>query len=114
MSEVIELNDGNFDTEVTNSTGTVLVDFSATWCGPCKRQLPILEEFAKDAEGKVKVCSVDIDDAPTTTAKLGIRSVPTLLTFKDGKQTGMKVGLTTKEELNNLLFTTITSSKPTL
>jgi thioredoxin 1 len=108
MSEVKTLDDSNFDTEVTNSTGTVLVDFGATWCGPCKRQTPILEEFAKDAEGKVKVCAVDIDDAPVAVAKLGIRSVPTLLVFTDGKQTGMKVGLTTKAELNNLLFATIT------
>jgi thioredoxin 1 len=107
MSELKTIDDNNFDTEVTNSTGTVLVDFSATWCGPCKRQLPILEEFAKEAEGKVKVCTVDIDDAPVVVAKLGIRSVPSLLIFKDGKQTGMKVGLTTKAELNNLLFTTI-------
>jgi thioredoxin 1 len=107
MSEVKTLDDSNFETEVLNATGTVLVDFGATWCGPCKRQHPILEEFAAEIGDLVKICTVDIDDAPVAVAKLGIKSVPSLLVFKDGKQTGMKVGLTSKAELNTLLVTAV-------
>lgn len=110
MSEVKTLDDSNFDTEVTNASGAVLVDFGATWCGPCKRQQPIVEEFAKENFDKVKVCTVDIDDAPNAVAKLGIRSVPSLLLFQDGKQTSMKVGLTTKAELNTLLYGVLTKT----
>jgi thioredoxin 1 len=107
MSEVKTVDDSNFDTEVLNDTGIVLVDFSATWCGPCQRQHPILEKFASENFGKIKVVTVDIDDAPVAVSKLGIRSVPSLLVFENGKQTGMKVGLTTTAELNTLLFTKI-------
>lgn len=103
MSELKIVDDSNFDTEVTNAQEVVLVDFSATWCGPCKRQHPILEKFAEENFGKIKVVMVDIDDAPVTVAKLGIRSVPSLLVFDHGKQTGFKVGLTTLAELNTLL-----------
>lgn len=110
MSEIKALDDSNFDTEVTNASGAVLVDFGATWCGPCKRQQPIVEEFAKENFGKIKVCTVDIDDAPNAVAKLGIRSVPSLLLFQDGKQTSMKVGLTTKTELNTLLYDVFTKT----
>lgn len=104
MSEVKIVNDSNFDTEVLNDSGVVLVDFGATWCGPCQRQHPIIEKFAAENFGKIKVVSVDVDDAPLVVAKLGIRGVPALLVFDAGKQTGMKVGLTTLSELNNLLF----------
>ena len=107
MSEVIILDDSNFDTEVTNASGRVLVDFSATWCGPCKRQLPIIEKFAEENLGAIKVCTLDIDDAPNVVAKLGIRSVPSLLVFENGKQTGMKVGLTSLADLNTMLYTTM-------
>jgi thioredoxin 1 len=104
MSDVKIVDDSNFDTEVTNDSGLVLVDFGATWCGPCQRQHPILEKFAKENYGRIKVVTVDIDDAPLTVAKLGIRSVPSLLVFEAGNQTGMKVGLTTVAELNNICF----------
>lgn len=104
MSEVKTLDDSNFEAEVFNTTGPVLVDFSATWCGPCTRQLPILEKFADENLDRVKVCTVDVDDAPNAVTKLGIRGLPTLLMFVDGKQTGMKVGLTNLSELNTLVF----------
>lgn len=110
MSELKTVDDSNFDTEVTNAQGIVLVDFSATWCGPCKRQLPILEKFADENFGKIKVVTVDIDDAPEAVTMLGIRSVPSLLVFENGKQTDFKVGLTTLTELNNLLYTKITKT----
>jgi len=103
MSIVKSLDDSNFELEVVNATGPVLVDFGASWCGPCARQLPILEKFADINHDIVKVCTLDIDDAPNTVAKYGIRSVPTILLFENGKQTGMKVGLTTMQELSTLL-----------
>jgi thioredoxin 1 len=104
MSETKVLDDSNFDIEVSNSVGTVLVEFGATWCAPCVRQLPIVEKFAEENMGKVKVCSIDIDDAPTTVAKLGIRGVPTLMLFENGKQIKTKVGLSTLAEVNALLI----------
>lgn len=101
------ITDDNFESEVLNNKGMVLVDFGATWCGPCQRQTPIVESFATINHDLVKVCAVDIDDAPVTVAKLGIRSVPSLLVFENGKQVGMKVGLTSMGELNTLLFSKV-------
>jgi thioredoxin 1 len=103
MSDVKHVDDSNFQSEVLDATGPVLVDFGATWCGPCQRQLPILETFATINNTLVKVCTVDVDDAPRIAAKLGIRGVPTLLMFENGKQTGMKVGLSTMMDLNSML-----------
>jgi thioredoxin 1 len=104
MSNVVDVNDSNFETEVLNSTVPVLVDFSATWCGPCQRQTPIVEKFAAEHGSEVvKVCKVDIDDAPAVAAKLGIRSVPSLLLFSNGQKVETKVGLTSLRELNELL-----------
>ena len=105
MSDVVFVDDSNFEAEVLNSTVPVLVDFSATWCGPCKRQLPLLEKFASENLSTVKVCKIDIDDAPTVTAKLGIRSVPTLVLFNSGGIIGSKVGLTSFAEMSNFVLT---------
>ncbi len=101
---VIELNDENFDTEVSKSAQPVLVDFGATWCGPCKALAPVVEKLADETAGKYKVCKVDIDDAPGVTAKFGVRSVPTILVFKNGEKSGQHVGAnTTKEKLLKML-----------
>lgn len=105
MSDVVFVDDSNFEAEVLNSTVPVLVDFSATWCGPCKRQLPIIEKFAADYNGSLKVCKIDIDDAPIATAKLGIRSVPTLILFNAGGIIASKVGLTSLAEIHNFVLT---------
>src|SRR5271169_3356057 len=105
MSDVIYVDDKNFELEVLQSDIPVLVDFSATWCGPCKRQLPILEKYASDNLGKVKVCKLDIDDAPMITAKLGIRSVPTMMLFNTGTSLGTKIGLTSLAEVSNFVMT---------
>ena len=102
-NNVIELNDTNFDNEVTTSDKPVLVDFGATWCGPCKILAPIVEKLADEFVGKLKVCKVDIDEAPTVTAKFGIRGVPTVLVFKNGEKTGQHVGVTNKETLLKML-----------
>ena len=100
---VIELNDANFDQEVLKSTEPVLVDFTATWCGPCKMLTPIVEKVADETVGKYKVVKVDIDDAPGVTQRYGIRGVPTVLVFKNGEKTGQHVGVTNKETLLKLL-----------
>ena len=96
-------NEGNFETEVLKSDVPVLVDFTATWCGPCKALAPIIDKVADEFHGKVKVGKVDIDDAPGIATKYGIRSVPTVLVFKNGEKTSQNVGLTTRDKLVGLL-----------
>ncbi len=100
---VIEITDANFESEVLLSKEPVLVDFGATWCGPCKALAPIVQKVADESVGKYKVATVDIDDSPATTQKFGVRSVPTVMVFKDGKVIGQHVGLTNKETLLKLL-----------
>ena len=81
----------------------MLVDFTATWCGPCKALAPIVEKIADEFHGKVKVGKLDIDDAPNVTAKYGVRSVPTVIVFKGGQKSGQHVGLTNRDKLIALL-----------
>ena len=96
---MLELTDTTFDAEVTNSETPVVVDFGATWCGPCKRLAPIVEELAKEYDGKVKIAKFDIDSSPKTPAKFRIMSVPTVIFFKGGKQVDLVVGLAAKDAL---------------
>ncbi|MBK8212145.1 MAG: thioredoxin [Myxococcales bacterium] len=100
---VIELTDDNFDAEVVSSPIPVLVDFTATWCGPCKMLAPIVEKIADENVGKYKVAKLDIDDAPKVTQRFGVRSVPTVLVFKGGSKAGQHVGVTNKETLIKML-----------
>lgn len=86
-------NQSNFESEVLKSDVPVLVDFTATWCGPCKALAPIVEKFADSFSGKVKVGKLDIDDSPEITAKYGVRSVPTVIIFKGGQKVTQHVGL---------------------
>lgn len=109
MSELKYADDSNFEVEVLNSKVPVLVDFSATWCGPCQRQLPILQKFADANLDKVKVVKVDIDDAPEITAKLGIKGVPSMVLFNHGQKLDIKVGLTTLVALNEFVTTKISA-----
>jgi len=107
MSE-ITLNDGNFDAEVLNSKVPVLVDFWAPWCGPCKMQGPIIDELAKDFEGKnIKIAKLNVDEAPASASRFQIMSIPTLVIFKDGRPFEQMVGVQDKkfltDKLNNLL-----------
>jgi len=104
MSE-IELTSDNFDKET--SSGVVLVDFWASWCGPCKMIAPIIEEIAKEYEGKAKICKVNIEDYPDLASKFQVMSIPTLILLKDGAQQGQLMGAQAKDvikqELDNLL-----------
>ena len=79
----IEINDASFKSEVTDSAIPVLVDFWAPWCGPCKMIAPVLEEIASEYDGKVKVVKINIDENQTTPSTYGVRSIPTLILFKD-------------------------------
>lgn len=103
MSDVVSVDDSNFETEVLKAKVPVIVDFSATWCGPCQRQMPIMEKFASD-NASVKVVTIDIDDSPTVTSKYGIKSVPSILLFNNGERVDMKVGLTAAAALKNWMI----------
>jgi thioredoxin 1 len=95
--------DTNFDTDVLKADEPVLVDFTATWCGPCKKLAPIVEALADEFAGKVRVGKCDIDEAPGTAAKYGVRSVPTVMVFKNGQKVGQHTGLTSRDKLVQLL-----------
>lgn len=110
MSDVISADDSNFETVVLKSEVPVLVDFSATWCGPCQKQHTVLQKYAGETVGKVKVVQVDIDDAPRTASRLSIKSVPTLMLFVNGKPLGSQVGLTSFMELSNFVMTKVGAS----
>lgn len=96
-------NDLNWDDEVLKSDAPVLVDFTATWCGPCKALAPIVDQVAEELAGKVKVGKLDIDESPLTASKYGVRGVPTLMVFKGGERAAQHVGLTTKQKILNLV-----------
>ena len=99
----IEINDSNFKSEVTDSAIPVLVDFWAPWCGPCRTIAPTLEELAKEYDGKVKIVKINVDDSPNTAGEYGVRSIPTLILFKDGKVFDQTVGAQSKENLKQLV-----------
>lgn len=97
----ITVTKANFEQEVLQATGTVLVDFFATWCGPCKMIAPIVKELAE--EGKAKVCKIDVDEEPELAIRFGVDSIPTLLIFKDGALVNRAIGYRSKEQLEALL-----------
>lgn len=103
MADTIELTDVNFDQEVKRATKPVLVDFFANWCGPCKMQLPIVDEVAKEFQGKARVGKMNVDNARIKSAEYGITSIPTLLVFKDGKVVEKLAGLHTQTQLADVL-----------
>ena len=96
---VVTLNDLNFESEVLKSDKPVLIDFTATWCGPCKMIAPILDEVASEYQAKLRVAKLNIDENPQTPPKFGIRGIPTLILFKNGTVEAQKVGALSKSQL---------------
>ncbi|MGF1670212.1 MAG: thioredoxin [Balneolaceae bacterium] len=103
MSKILEFTDSNFASEVEKSDKPVLVDFWAEWCGPCKMISPIVEELASEYNDKVKVGKVNVDNNPEVSVKYGIRSIPSLLIFKEGKVADQIVGAVPKNHIKKHL-----------
>lgn len=97
------VNDRNFEAEVLQSPVPALVDFYATWCGPCKSLTPILEQLAGEKTGKLKIVKLDIDESPSVAASFGIFSVPTMIAFKGGREALRLVGFKPKAEIESAL-----------
>ena len=95
----LHIDDSEFETKVLNGKGAFLVDFWAEWCGPCRQIAPVLDEIAKEREGKITIAKVNIDKNPATPQKFGVRGIPTLIIFKDGKAVSTKVGSLPKSKL---------------
>lgn len=103
MSNLEPVTDNSFDTDVLQAEQPVLVDFWAEWCGPCKLIAPVLEEAASDYTGKVKILKMNVDENTATAAKYGVRGIPTLMLYKNGKIVATKAGYVTKSQLSAFL-----------
>jgi thioredoxin len=101
--KITNVTDASFETDVLKSSQPVLIDFWATWCGPCRAIAPVVEQLAGEYEGKVKVVKVNIDENPKTPTQYDVRSIPTLLMFKDGKVVGQIVGAVPKPKIEELV-----------
>jgi len=102
-SGLVHVNDKNFSSEVLNADLPVLVDFWATWCGPCRSISPIVEELAKEFSGRVKVTKLNVDESPATPSQYGVRGIPTLILFKEGKILDQIVGAVPKARLKTMI-----------
>ncbi|MGH9553704.1 MAG: thioredoxin TrxA [Terriglobales bacterium] len=105
--QIVHTSDANFENDVLKSSVPVLVDYWAEWCGPCKMIAPTLDEIAKDYQGKLKIAKVNVDENPQVTQKFGIRSIPTLMIFKDGSVQAQKVGAMSKSQLSAFIETNL-------
>ncbi len=104
MAKPVEVTDATFEQEVMNSDLPVVVDFWAVWCGPCKMIAPIMEEFAREYAGKVKIAKVDVDNNPNIAVKFGIRSIPTVMYFNGGKMVDQVIGALPKSHFQDKIL----------
>jgi thioredoxin len=102
-----KVTDASFDSDVLGATDPVVVDFWAEWCGPCRTISPALEEIATEMDGKVKIAKLNIDENPQTAVKYGVRSIPTLILFKNGEPASMQVGAAPKGRLSDWIKSAI-------
>ena len=103
MSNIVAVTDANFEQEVEKHDGLAIVDFWATWCGPCRAIAPIVEELATEYQGKVKIGKMDVDRNQATPMRYGVRGIPTLLVFKGGQVKEQIVGYVPKEKIQQAL-----------
>ena len=104
---IVHVSDDSFDQDVLKAEGPVLVDFWAEWCGPCKMIAPVLEELADEYGEKLKVCKMDVDSNREIAAKYGIRSIPSLIIFKNGEPAGVEIGALSKQQLEDFISTVV-------
>jgi thioredoxin len=99
----VTITDANFSAEVDHSPLSVLLDLWAPWCGPCRSMAPVIEELAQELAGRIRVAKLNVDDNPSTAARFGVQSIPTLLLLRGGKEVDRLVGVRTKAELSRRL-----------
>ena len=100
---VLSLNANNFDEEVMHSDKPVLIDFWASWCGPCKMMSPVIDEIAEEMGDSIKVCKINIDEEQNLAVKYNVMTIPTFIVLKDGKEVDRSVGVQSKDEIKGML-----------